>query len=72
MTLDQQTPQERLELNKFEAQQFEEIPLPEGALQEKAATTSTLPRPNLASTELAIPEGDKGLQENLNASTWPC
>jgi hypothetical protein len=58
-------------LNKFEAQQYEEIPLPEGALQENAATTYTLPEPNLASTENAAPEGDIGLQENSNASSWP-
>jgi hypothetical protein len=32
MTLDQQTPQERPELNKLQAYQYEEIPLPEGAL----------------------------------------
>jgi hypothetical protein len=31
MTLDQQTLQERLELSKFKAQQYEEITLPEGA-----------------------------------------
>jgi hypothetical protein len=71
MTLDQQTPQERPELNKFKAHQYEEIPLPEGALQEKATTTSTLPEPNLASTENAVPGGDIGLHENSNASTWP-
>ncbi len=69
MMLDQQTPQERLELNEIEVQQYEVIPLIEGALQQKAATTSTLPEPNLASTENAVPEGDIGLQENLNAST---
>ncbi len=50
MTLDQQTPQERLELNEIKVQQYEEIPLPEGALQQKAATTYTLPEPNLAYT----------------------
>ncbi len=77
MTLDQQTPQEVPELNKFEAHQYEEIPLPEGDLQERATTTSTLPAPNLASshlasTENAVPEGDIGLHENSNASTWPC
>jgi hypothetical protein len=76
MTLDQQTPQEVLELNKFEVHQYEEIPLPEGDLQEKAATTSTLPAPNLASphlasTENAVPEGGIGLHANSNASTWP-
>jgi hypothetical protein len=64
-------PSRRLELNKFEAQQYEKIPLPEGALQEKAATTSTLLEPNLASTENAVPEGDIGLQEILKASTQP-
>jgi hypothetical protein len=69
MTLDQQTPQERPELNEVEAQQNEEILLPEGALQEKAATTSTLPEPNLASTENAVPEGGISMHENLNAST---
>jgi hypothetical protein len=71
MTLDQQTPQERPELNEFEMHQNEEIPLPEGALQEKAATSSTLPEPNLASTENAVPEGDMSLHGNLNASTRP-
>jgi hypothetical protein len=77
MTLDQQTPQEVPELNKFKAHQGEEIALPEGDSQEKATTTSTLPAPNLASpylasTENAVPEGDIGLHENSNASTWPC
>ncbi len=69
MMLDQQTPQERLELNKFEAQQYEEIPLPEGALQDKNANTSTLPEPYLASTENAVPEEDMGLQVDSNTST---
>jgi hypothetical protein len=77
MTLDQQTPQEVPELNKFEAHQYGKIPLKEGDSQEKATTTSTLPAPNLASphlasTENAVSEGDIGLNENSNASTWPC
>jgi hypothetical protein len=75
--LDQQTPQERPELNEFKAHQYEEILLPERASQEKATTTSTLSAPNLASpnlasTENAVPEGDIGLHENSNASTWLC
>jgi hypothetical protein len=76
MTLDQQTPQEVPELNEFKAHQYEEIPLPEEDLQEKATTTSTLLAPNLASPHLAssenaVPEEDIGLHENSNASTWP-
>ncbi len=52
-------------------QQYEEIPLLEGALQKKAGTTSTLQEPNLASTEKAVPEGDIGLQAKSNATTRP-
>ncbi len=40
-------------------------------LQEKATNTSTLPEPNLASTENAVPDGDIGLHENLNVNTRP-
>jgi hypothetical protein len=32
MTLDQQTPQDRPKLNEYEVHQYEEIPLPEGAI----------------------------------------